>query len=100
MGNLTRDLVPGDAVSHAAQVFQQHHTQGGRQRPQLAQREFTDFLVGVQKRGEQLGVQHAVGVGHISPGNAIDTRQAFKWVFGKLGQVSVVTLGHAFLDLL
>jgi hypothetical protein len=49
-----RDLVLGDALGHAAQVLQQHHAQRRGQRPQFAQREFVDVLVGVEEGGEQL----------------------------------------------
>ena len=80
------DLVPGDAIGHAAQVLQQHHTQGGWQGPEFAQAEFADFLVGMQESNEQHRVQHAVGMRHIGPGNAIDTRQARQRFVEQFGQ--------------
>jgi hypothetical protein len=100
VGDFARDLVPGDAVGHAAQVFQQHHAQGGGQRPEFAEVELADLLVGMQESREQDGVEHAVGVGHIGPGDAVDARQPLQRPVGQLGQVGVVAVRHAVLDLL
>ena len=69
-----RRFALSNVVSHAPQVFQQHHPQRGGQCPQLTQAELVDFLVGMQKGGEQGRVQHTVGMRHIGPGNAVHAR--------------------------
>ena len=45
MGQFPRHLVPRDPVRDAAQVLQQHHAKGCRQRPQLTERQLIDFLI-------------------------------------------------------
>ena len=100
MRHFARNLVARNAVGHAAQVFQQHDAKRGRKSPQLAQSQFIDFLVGVEKGGEEHWVQHAVGVSHVSPGDAVDTRQALQRLFGQLRQVCVIAVRHALLNLL
>jgi hypothetical protein len=98
--DLASDLVLGDGLGHAAQVFEQHHAQRGGQRPQLAEREFVDLLVGVEKGREQRLVEHAVRVRHVGPGNAVHARQARQRRRGELGQARVVAARHAVVDLL
>ena len=100
MRHLACHLDGGNAFGHAPQVLQQHHAQGGGQRPQLAERELVDFLVGVEKRHEQLGVQHAVGVRHVGPGDAVDARQPGQRLRDQLGQSLVVAARHAGANLL
>ncbi|MDZ7589756.1 MAG: hypothetical protein U5L05_03505 [Rubrivivax sp.] len=48
IGHLARGLLRGCAFGQAAQVFHQHHAQGGGQGPHLAQLQFAAFLVGNQ----------------------------------------------------
>ena len=74
MGDFTCDLVARDAISHAAQVFQQNHTQGSRQGPEFSQVEFADLLIGMQESGKKNRVEDAVGVRYVRPGNAIYAR--------------------------
>ena len=100
MGDFPGHLALGNVVGHAAQVFKQHHAQGGRQGPELAQPQFAVFLVGVEKGGEQFRVEHAVGMGHVSPGDAVDAWQAFQRRRCQLGQARVITPRHTFADLL
>ncbi|MCY1519163.1 hypothetical protein D9M68_539080 [compost metagenome] len=98
--DLARDLVLGNALGHAAQVFEQHHAQGGGQRPQLAEHEFVDVLIGVEEGREQRLVEHAVGVRHIGPRNAVHARQPRQRRRDELGQACVVAARHAVMDLL
>ena len=100
MGRFACGFAFGDLVGHAAQVFNQHHSQGGRQGPQLTERQLVDLLVGIQKGGEQQRVQHAVGMRHIGPDDAIDTRQAFELLVCQFGQVGVVAAWNAVMNLL
>ena len=100
MGDFERYLALGDIVSHAAQVFKQDDAQGGGQGPQLAQAKFATALVRVEKCGKNFRVQHAVGMRHISPGNAIHARQSLQRRDGKFRQAGVKTPWHALPDLL
>ena len=75
IGHFTGGLVGGHTFSQAAQVLDQHHPQGGGQRPQLPQIEFAPFLVGSQKMQQQVFVESTVGVRNKRPGHAIHTRQ-------------------------
>ena len=93
-------LAGRDVIGHPAQVLQQHHPQRRGQGPQLGQPQFADFLVSIEERGKGLRVQHAVGVGHIGPCDAVDARQARQRSAGQLGQLGVVAARHAFPDLL
>ena len=76
VGHFARGLVGGHALGQAAQVLDQHHAQGGGQRPHLAQVEFARLLVGAQELHQQVFIEGAVGVGHEGPGHAVDARQA------------------------
>ena len=74
-GQLLRSLMAGQALGQAAQVFNQHHPQGGGQRPQLTLGQLAGLLVGVEKMHQQGFVERAVGVGHKGPCHAIHARQ-------------------------
>ena len=100
VGNFASDLAMGDTLSNSAQVFEQDYPQGCGQRPQLAEAQLVNFLVGVKKCGEQLRVKHAVGMCNIGPGDAVNTRKALKRLVGEFGKVGVVASWHAFMDLL
>ena len=52
-GQLLRGLVAGQALSQAAQVFDQNHAQSGGQRPQLTLGQFAGLLVGIEKTHQQ-----------------------------------------------
>ena len=95
-----RDLVARNAVGHAAQVFKQHHAQGGREGPELAEGQFTDLLIGMEKRREKQGIENTVGVCDIGPGNAVDPRKTFQRLADELGKVGVVAVRDPLLDLL
>ena len=100
MGCFTASLAFSNMVCHPPQVFQQHHPQRSGQRPELAQTELVDFLVCLDKSLEQRGLQHTVGMGHIGPGNTVNTWQTFQRLARQLGQISVVMARQTFLDLL
>ena len=74
--DLARRLVRAQPLGQAAQVFDQHHAQRRRQRPELAEREFASLLVSTEKAREQLFVERAIGVRDEGPRDAIDARQA------------------------
>ena len=76
VGDLARGLVGRRALGEPAQVLEQDDAQRRRQRPQLAEGELADLLVGTQEVNEQIVVEGAVGVGDEGPGDAVDARQA------------------------
>ncbi|MBK7119259.1 MAG: hypothetical protein IPH64_09800 [Comamonadaceae bacterium] len=100
VGHLARRLVRGHALGQAAQVFDQHDAQGRGQRPHLAQLEFAGFLVGAQEAGQQPLVKGAVGMGHKSPGDAIDARQSRQRAVLQDRQRTEVAARHALVDFL
>ena len=51
VGDLARRLVRRNALGQAAQVLDQHDAQGGRQCPELAERELARLLVGLEESG-------------------------------------------------
>ena len=100
MGHFACHLALSDVVSHPAKVFQQHHPQRGRQGPQFAQAQLAAILVGVKKSRKYFRIKDAVGVRHIGPGDAVNTRQALQWRCRELRQAGVVAARHTLTDLL
>jgi hypothetical protein len=100
VGHLACRLVGGHALGQAAQVFDQHHAQGGGQRPHLAQVQFARLLVGAQKLHQQIFIERAVGVRHEGPGHAIDARQAGQRLFQQHRQGTKVAVRQALVNFL
>lgn len=99
-GQLLRGLMAGQALGQAAQVFDEHHTQRGGQRPQLALAQLTGLLVSVQVLHEQRFIERTVGMGHKRPGHTVHTRQAHQRGVFEHGQRAVVTRRQPGPDLL
>ena len=76
VGNFARRFVGCNPFRKAAQVFNQHHTQGGWQGPDFAQVEFAALLVGTQKMHQQIVIKRTISVRHERPRHAVDTRQS------------------------
>ena len=76
VGHFACCLVGGHPLGQPAQVFDQHHPQRGRQRPDLAQVQLAGLLVGAEKGHQQLFTERTIGVGDKGPGHAVDPRQA------------------------
>ena len=70
-----------------------------RDGPQLAERQRLDPLVGDHQAPEAVGVEAAVGMGDVGPGQAEDPRIAFEGTLGELGQLTVVVLRQVVPDL-
>ena len=100
IGHFARGLVGRLALGQAAQVLDQHHAQGGRQRPDLAQPELARLLIGEQELDQQLLVEGAVGMGDESPGHAVDARQAGQRRIEQLGQGLEIAARQALVDFL
>ena len=96
--DLARRLVGGHPFRQAAQVFHQHHTQRGRQRPQLAQVERAGFLVGGEEQHQQVFIEGSVGVRHKCPRNAINPRQPCQWRLLQDWQLAKVTARQALVN--
>src|SRR5689334_23525621 len=56
-----------DTFGHAAQIFDQRDAQRDRDRPELADRQRLDFLVGVDEGCQFLNVERAIAVGNDCP---------------------------------
>ena len=59
-------------LGKSTQIFDQHHTQGDRHRPKLANRQWLDALIGAQEAAQRLRVEAAIRVRDERPGQAID----------------------------
>ncbi len=98
VGQFAHRLLRGQAFGQPAQVFHQHHAQGGRQRPHLGQAELARFLVRAQELHQQFLVEGAVGVGHEGPGHAIHARQAGQRLVHQHRQRAEVAARQALVD--
>ena len=99
MGGFARRLFGGHALGQAAQVFNQHHAQGGGQRPQLALGELVLELVGAQEVDEQGGREGAVGMRHVSPGDGVDPWQPHQRAAGQHRQAAEIAPRQAVVHL-
>ena len=97
--DLARGLVGGRALGEPAQVLEQDDAQRRRQRPQLAEGELADLLVGTQEVNEQIVVEGAVGVGDEGPGDAVDARQADQRLVLQHRKIAEVAAWQAVADL-
>ncbi len=99
VGDLARRLVGGRSLGETAQVLEQDDAQRRRQRPQLAERELANLLVGAQEVDQQVVVEGAVGVGDEGPGDAVDPRQADQRLVLEDREVAEIATRQAVLDL-
>ena len=100
VGHFPRCLVGGHALGQAAQVLNQHHPQRGRKRPHLTEVELPGFLVRQQKLDQQVLVKSTVGVGHKSPGDAVNPRQTRQRLVLQHRQSTEIAPRQAFVDFL
>ena len=103
VGDLVRletERVPvDDAPGGAAEVLDEHDAERDGNRPQLADGERLDALIGVDEAAEEVGVETAVGVGDIGPRDAEDAREAGKGSAGELGQLAIISGRQVAADL-
>ena len=97
--HFTRRFFGGHAFGQAAQVFHQHHTQRGGQGPQLALRQRVHGLVGHQEFGQQPGLERAVGMRHIGPGDGVHAGQPGPWPRHQHRQAAEVAARQAVMHL-
>ena len=82
-----------------AEVLDQHDAKRDGDRPQFADRQRLDALIGVDEAAEQVGVEAAVGVGDVGPRDAEDAREARKGTAGELGQLTIISRRQVAPDL-
>ena len=95
VGFLAHRAPAHDALRQAPKVLHQHDAQRDGDRPQLADRQRLDALVGVHEPAEHLGIEAAVGVRDEGPGDAVDTRIAGQGPLGQLGQLPIEPGGRS-----
>jgi hypothetical protein len=89
----------GDLPGEPAQVLDQDNAQRDRNRPQLADRQRLDALIGGDKAAQDVGVEVAVSMGDKGPGHPENARIASEWPVGELGQLAIVAGGQVVPDL-
>ena len=90
----------GHPLGQTAQVFDQHHAQGRRQRPQLAQVELTGLLEACQEFDQQRFIKGRIGVRNEGPGQAVDARQTSQRGIGQQRQIAEVATWQSVVDFL
>ncbi len=99
VGLLASGPAVDDPLGDAPQVFDQHDAQGDGHRPQLADGQRLDLLIGAQIAAQHFGIEQAVGVGDKGPGHPEHARISRKGSAGQLGQLAVIALGQVAADL-
>ena len=88
-----------DRLGQAAQVLDQDDAQADGDRPELADRQRLDPLVGAHETAQALRVEAAVGVSDVRPRQADDPGIPLEVALGELGQLAVVVRGQVVADL-
>jgi hypothetical protein len=79
-----------DAIGRAPQVFDQHDAQRDGNRPQLADAERLNALIGAHEAAQHVGVEAAVGMGNERPGDPEDARVAGEGAARQLRQLAII----------
>ena len=96
---LARRPAAHDLLREAAEVLDEEDPQADRDRPQLADRQRLDLLVGAHHAPQALRVEAAVRVRDVGPGETEDPRVAREVALGELGELAVVVRGQVVADL-
>ena len=96
---LARRTPTHDALRESSKILHQHHPQGDGDRPQLADGQRLDALIGQHESAEQIRIEATVRVRDKGPGDAVDTRIADKGPVGQLGQLPVEARRQIVADL-
>ena len=99
IGHLPRCTPANDLLRQAAEVLDQEDAQGDRGRPQFADGQRLDFLVGAHHAPQALRVEAAVGVRDVGPGETEHSRVAGERPLGQLRQLAVVVRRKVVADL-
>ena len=93
VGERIRGLLLGaahdDRLGETPQVLREHQAQRDGERPQLADRERLDVLIGRDEASQRLDVDPAVRVLDVGPGDAVDPRSARESAVQELGELAV-----------
>ena len=103
VGLLARGAPAHDALGGATQILDEDDAQGDRHRPQLADGQRLDVLVGAHETRQHLGIEAAVGVGDERPDQPEHARVADQRTVGELRKLAVISrrqIGTDFADLL
>ena len=91
-----------DPLGEPPEVLDEHDPQGDGHRPEFADRQRLDLLVGPHVAAQHLGIEAAIGVGDEGPGHAEHARISRERPVSKLGQLAVIArrqIGADFADL-
>jgi hypothetical protein len=77
-------------LAPASKILHEHDPQRDRDRPQLADRQRLNALVGAQESAQHLGIEAAVRVSDKGPGHAEDPRIAGERSGGQLRQLPII----------
>ncbi len=89
----------GDLVGQPPEVLDQHDAQGDGKRPEFADLQRLDPLVGEDEAAKRLPIDVAVRVSDEGPGKTEDPRVARKGAAGELGELAVEAGGQVLADL-
>ena len=76
IGFLACDLGANNTYTQAAQIFDQHHSQGNRDRPQFTHGQRLDALIRAHVAQQQVRLKPAVGMCDQSPRHTVDARES------------------------
>ena len=79
-----------DPLRQPPEILDQHDPQCDRHRPEFADRQRLDLLVGPHVANQHFGIEAAVGVGDEGPGHAEHARISRERSLGELGQLPVI----------
>ena len=99
VGHLARRAAAHDLLGEAAKVLDEQDAKADRDRPELADRQRLDLLVGAHHAPQALGIEAAVGVGDVCPGQTEHPRVAGEVAIGQLGKLAVVVRRQVVADL-
>ena len=88
-----------DELGEAPQVLREHEAKRDRERPELADRQRADRLIGGDEPAKGVEIDPAVGVGDVGPGDLVDARSSREGTADELRQLAVVTGGKVVADL-
>src|SRR5271157_3155769 len=99
---VTRGAAAGELLRKPPQILNQDDLQRYRDRPKLTDREGLNFLIRVDVRNEDIGIETAVGMGNKRPRHAEDagiTRERAVYEFWELAVIARRQIGADLTDL-
>ena len=99
VGGLAIGAAGDDLLGESTEVLDQQDAQADGDRPQLADRQRLHLLVGAHHSTQAVGIEPAVGVGDVRPGQTEHPRVAGQVAGIQLGQLVVVVRRQVVTDL-